>query len=1056
MALGRECHVYVHPDGVIVDLLALGPLELWQDGQQHDLGSLKERCVLAVLVHARGSAVGADTLMDRVWDGEPPRTALDTLHSYLSRLRGHLARAAGDRAVLERPSRGTYRLRVAPNDLDLLRFARLRRDAGRAADGGRLDLAIGLLHTAEALWRGDPLAEFDGSWTTAVRHRLFEDHRHVQEERIRLELDDGRHADLLGELRELTARNPLAQPLLCSLMVALYRCGRHDEALAVYRDAHRRLRASLGMEPGAPLRDLHHRILRQDPELLRPHTPHTSAAPATAPPNPPATAAPPLEPVDRGTARDEAADAPGPPDTLPRDIGEFTGRSTELGHMLSAGGGSALAVVAVDGMPGVGKSALVVHAAHRMRDLCPDGRFYLDLHGYGGRPPVAPAEALAALLHAAGVPDPLPDTVDERAARWREWTSRRRVLVVLDNARGMEQVTPLLPGSARCRALVASRHRLPGLGGATPLHLDVLSSAEAATLFLSVSGADAGAGDRAALGHVVEACGRHPLSLHLVAGHFRHRRGWSLDDLAAHLARPTGSPPDAFEETVARSFRLSYTELTPHQAQLLRSLSLHPGPDITVGAAAALTHRPDQVTAQHHLAHVRRDLGALLDRNLLEESVRERYRLHDLTRSFAKSVGGAYPRRAALGRLLDHYLTAAHRADRVLRPHRRTLPLPPRHTCAYAPDFSDADAATVWLSLERGNLLALARAATAAADGHGSGHRLTHALGPSLRLWGMREAATDLYRRAAEAYASRHDRPLLARTLIELADITAQLDPGTAQQHADRAEELFLALGDEAGCADSYLQSGRARLAAGRPAPALHEFDKALALFRAAGNLAGQADCLNVRGLALHYSDRHAEARQAATEVLCLYEELGDAPGRMRAWNNLGELAFLQGLFDEARHCYQRSLALARHHGGPAESAILDTNLGAVHQATGHPDRALARFRKALAAHQASGDTLGEVNVLISMGTSYAAAGRRGEALLHLTRAEEAARAIDNAYERQRALLCMADIHHDSGKRDAARHLYRQALAVAREAGLATGRAEDGLTRTSGLLTDRG
>ncbi|MFI7342980.1 BTAD domain-containing putative transcriptional regulator [Streptomyces sp. NPDC050085] len=1012
-----------------MELLALGPLELWQDGRQHDLGSVKERCVLAVLVHARGGTVTAETLMDRVWDGEPPRTALDTLHSYLSRLRGHLKRAVGSQILVERPSPRAYRLRMDPEDLDLLRLARLREDAARALDEGRADLAIGLLHTAEALWRGDPLAEFTGSWTASLRDRLVEDHRRVREERIRLELEAGRHADVLGELRELVARNPLAQTALASLMLALYRCGRHDEALAVYRTARRRLQESQGIEPGTELRALHHRILGQDPGLLLP--PVATRTPA---PREPARAA---------------------PDTLPRDIGEFTGRTAELRILLTPPRKDALPVTVVHGMPGVGKTALVVHAAHQLREAYPDGAFHLDLRGYSGQPPSTTPEALGALLHTAGIPDPLPGTADERAARWREWTARRRVLVVLDNARDATQVGPLLPGSATCRVLVTSRHRIADLGGAVPLHLDVLSATEATTLFQRVLGPGRPADADGALARIVDACGRHPLALHLLAGHLRHRTAWALDDLADHLARLRRTP-HSFDPALTVSFQLSYNELDLGQRELLRTIALHPGPDITTDAAAALARRAPGISSDEHVRHVRRSLEELLDRNLLEESARDRYRLHDLTRAFSLLAGHREDTpessRAALDRLLDHYLTAAHRADRSLHPHRHPLPLPPRRTCPHAPHFAGPDEAAPWLSLERANLLALARTAAASCTVPASAHEqallLPHALGPSLKLWGLRETAVELYDAAADALRGRADDPaLLAHTLVELADVWAQKDHHRALRLAEESLSLFTGLGDTHGRADALLQSGRAHLAAGRADTALTDLDEALALYRAIDDRAGQAACRNVQGLAHHYAGRHAPALHAVTDVLSLYDELGDGHGSMRAWNNLGELSFLQGRFDEARHHYERALCLARLHGGRQDLSILDTNLGAVHQATGRPETALDYFRRALACHQDSGDTLGEVNVLISMGTAYAATGRRGEALLHLTRAEQAARSIGNSYERQRALLAMADVQLTAGRRQPAQRLYATALAVAQEVGLSPTQALDGLAR---------
>ncbi|MFD5627016.1 BTAD domain-containing putative transcriptional regulator [Streptomyces sp. NPDC127072] len=508
----------------MVELLALGPLELWHDQQQYELGSLKERCVLAVLIHARGEPVTADTLMDRVWDGEPPPTAMATLHSYLSRLRGRLRRAVGDeRARVERPSSRLYQLRADPEDIDLLRFQRLRSDAVAAAARGERTLAIGLLRTAEALWRSEPLTEFTGSsWARSACARLTEDHRRVREERIGLEMELGRHADLVGELQELATQNPLAQKVIGSLMLVLYRSGRHDEALAVYRNARTRLHKSQGIEPTAELQQLHLRMLDQDGGLLRTET---------GPPAPAQTSE--------------------PRNCLPRDIRDFTGRVGEL-RILHAdstgedGATTALPVTVIHGMPGIGKTTLAVHAGHQLSKAYPDGQFYVDMRGYSGQQPLDPSDALANLLHATGWPGELPTALDERATRWREWTARRRALVVLDNVRDATQVSPLLPGSPTCRVLVTTRSRLAGLEGATSLFVDTLSRAEAAALFTRIVGASRLSTEPEGLKQIVDACACHPLALQILASRFRHRDSWDLQHLLDRLTQ-AADPLQEFE-----------------------------------------------------------------------------------------------------------------------------------------------------------------------------------------------------------------------------------------------------------------------------------------------------------------------------------------------------------------------------------------------------------------------------------------------------------------------------------------------------------------------------
>lgn len=1010
------------------------------------LGSVKHRCVLAVLVHARGEPVAVDTLMERVWGDEPPPKGPATLQTYLSKLRRHLGDAVGPLVQVDHVAPRLYRLRMNDlNDLDLVRFQRFRAEAAAAAEQGRTDWAIGLLRTAESMWRGEPLTESSGEWAASVRTRLMEDHRHVREERIRLELELGRHADLIGELRELAAESPLAEGVVGSLMLALHRSGRHSEALELYRTTHARLREGLGMDPGPGLRTLHQRILEQDRGLTEPRAVAvTSGAPSPSTPAPPPVA-------------DPVAHAPaGPPvrNNLPRDTRDFTGRARELTLLheeLAGADGYALPLAVMHGMPGIGKTSIAIHAAHRLAEVYPDGQLYVDLHGFSGRRPLDPAEALALLLHAAGTDGALPDTLDERAAEWREWTARNRVLVVLDNARDAAQVRPLLPGSARCMAIVTSRNRLSALDGATSLLVDALPAHEAAALFTRVAGTARTSRDPEALKLLVDACGRHPLATTLLAGRFRHREIWDLRHLLERLAQSSDPLDELDEEAFVSAFRFSYAELTPGTRRLLRLLALHPGPDITAAAAAALSGNGTGTGPGGGAGSVRRSIEELLDCHLLAEPAIGRYQLHDLTRAFALRMSAAEEpesaRGEAVGRLLGYYLTSAHRAHRLTQPRRRALES--EQPSVYATEFDDDREATAWLNAERANLLAAARAAASEHADHAA--LFPHALAPSLRIWGSWAVTNELYGAAVEALRPRGNAVLLAQTLVEAADVLAQTGPGEALSCAGEALTLFQDLNDPAGCADSSFQASRAHLAAGHTGPALRMVEQALALYRGLGDLYGEADCLNVEGAALYYEGRYDEALGRARVTLRIHERTGDLLGQVRAHNNIGMIHQLQGRIEHARHHLERSQMLAHLHSGAQELAILDTNMGAVHQAMGDTPRALAGFQRALESHRARGDALGEVNALISMGAAHTANGDSEEALLQFTLAEEVARRIDSAYELARALLGIADIHRSAGRPGVALEVYEQALALSERTGSrpAAARALEGLARAA-------
>ncbi|MFJ2265187.1 AfsR/SARP family transcriptional regulator [Streptomyces sp. NPDC087849] len=1055
---------------------------------------MKTRCVLAVLVHAHGEPVSMEALIDRVWGDEQPETAVGTMQSYVSRLRRLLREAVGDLIQVERPSPRQYQLRVdASADVDVSHFQRLREEARVAAGQGKRELAIGLLRAAEARWRSEPLPESTSDWAASVRGRLVEDLRRVREERIGLELELGRHADLVGELHELASENPLAQQVIASLMLALYRSGRHDEALALFRTTRDRLREGLGIEPGPDLQELHRRILEQDRTLMetavrvdrsvgpepRSNLPRDSqdftgrvkelrvllgdlAQPDDSGPygsGQAGSATHGAGPVGAG-AHGSLPNAPGTHGSLPNGPGPHgfgpTGAGTH--DFRPAGSGTpapgparsttyAMPLTVIHGMPGIGKTALAVHAAHRLHAAYPGGQLYVDLHGFSGRAPYDPGEALAVLLHAAGATGDLPDSLDERAARWREWTARHRVLVVLDNARDAAQVRPLLPGAATCRAIVTSRNRLAGLDGASSLLVEVLSNEEGAALFTRIAGATRVSADPEALERVTRACGCHPLRIQLLASRFRHRESWNLHHLLDRLAQ-AADPLDEFDDgELVSVFRFSYTELTGPTQKLLRHLALHPGPDITVAAATAL------VGASPDGARIRRSVDELHDFHLLEEPTPGRYRLHDLTRAFAlRMFARTEPegaRAEATGRLLGHYLTTAHHADRHTQPRRRRLPLGAECTSAYATDFCGADDASLWLAQERPNLLAVAR--TAAAEAPVYAALFPHVLAPVLKHWGTWAVTNELYGAAVHALRARGAPYALAQTLVEAADVLAQTGHNEALSCASEALALFRQLGHPHGCADALFQAGRAHLAAGRGKAALNVLDEALAVYRQLGDREGEADALNVQGAALSHTGQYGEALSKARVMLAIYEETGNLLGQIHAQNNLGECNQFQGRYEEALAHYERSLALAQQHGGRQELDILDTNLGAVYQATGQTARALACFRRSLESHRAHGDALGEVNTLINLGALYTETGRTDEALTHFRMAEDVARRIDNGYEYMRALLGTADAHRASEQFATASQTYEKALEAARRIGSLLGSAQAlaGLARTA-------
>jgi DNA-binding SARP family transcriptional activator len=370
-----------------LEFRVLGPIELWSGGQQHDLGAARTRCVLAILLLAPGKIVPAEALIDRLWDTRPPPKARESLSAYIARLRGSLRRALGDSVWLAgRP--GGYVPDVDPETVDLFRFRRLRRQADALTATGDYDHAVSLLREADGLWRGQALAGIGGDWVARTRDGLDEERRAAIVARVQCDLELGRHAGLVGELSHLFAAYPLDETFIAHQMTALYRSGRPGDALGLYRETRGRLVEELGTEPGPTLSELHQRILRGDPQLAVSAGGHGSGRRPAQIPFP---------------RRWSSCGSPEGTRAAHREVGDPP------------------LVSVIEGMPGVGKTALAVQAARIASSQYPDGVVYLNFHTHDpGQPPLDAPEALHRLLQLLCVPSALiPDAIGERIALWR-------------------------------------------------------------------------------------------------------------------------------------------------------------------------------------------------------------------------------------------------------------------------------------------------------------------------------------------------------------------------------------------------------------------------------------------------------------------------------------------------------------------------------------------------------------------------------------------------------------------------------------------------------------
>ncbi|MFC0527749.1 ATP-binding protein [Phytohabitans kaempferiae] len=663
--------------------------------------------------------------------------------------------------------------------------------------------------------------------------------------------------------------------------------------------------------------------------------------------------------VRRGVAQAEA-DVPEPPpptpDTVPRllppDPRHFAGRATELAHAtrLLTGGGAVL----VTGPAGVGKTTFAVRLGHAVADQFPDGQLYVDLRGFQpSGSAVPPAEAVRVLLDALGVPaDRVPSTLEAQAALYRSCLDGRRILVVLDNAREAAQVAPLLPGSAGCAAVVTSRDQLTGLvvaGAADPLGLDLLPAADARDLLRQRLGADRIRAEPDAVERIVTACARLPLALAVVAARAATNPRFTLGALARELRAAqggldpfTGGDPAADVRAV---FSWSYRLLDPDDAQLFRLLSVHAGPDLTAPAAASLAGVPPAVAA--------RRLATLTRAHLTAEPAPGRYAMHDLLRGYAAELAATDPpdeRRAATGRLLDHYLHTAHAADRLIYPELAVPSAePPPPVPGVTPEpLGDPEAARAWLAAERDVLLLACHAAARAGfDEHA--WRLPRAVANHLDTIGHWHDVISIQRVALAAAERLDDRGAEAGAHQALAAAHGRLgDDATAYPHYERALERYAQLGDHLGEAHVHRGLGGLCHRQGRYDEAFEHNQRALNRYEKLEHRNGQAMTLNNAGWLHAQRGAYDQALADCQRAVALLRETGDRHAEAATWDSLGYIHGHLHQPERAAACYARAIDLYRTLGDRYNEADTLRNLATLHESTGDADAATAAWRAAL------------------------------------------------------------------------------------------------------------
>ena len=951
----------------------LGPLSVFDDGSPIEIRGLMPRTVLAVLLLRANTTVAADHLTEVLWGQRPPPSSSASLQNHVMRLRRMLDAAGGERI---RTMATGYSLRVEAGELDLDVFTELCASGREAGLARQWDSASTALTAALTLWHGPPVSDIPGlAGQDAQVQLLLEARLRAAEGRFEAELHLGRHDEAIGELRVLAVEHPLREPLHAQLMLALFRAGRQSEALEVFTTLRHTLIEDLGVEPSQLVRELHGRILRADPELA-------------APTRDPAPASGPVPLVAGGLIRH------GTRNQLPPDTRMFTGRGPELEALLrladgpAGGGGPGIAAIsAIDGMGGIGKSALAIRAAHLLRDKYPDGQFFVDLHGHtDGVEPMTAREALDLLLRSLGaLPQSIPRDTDERAAAYRGRLDGTRTLIILDDAVSTAQIAPLLPSADGCLVLVTSRRHLSGLDDARHVTLNVLSEDDAVALLYEVAGPGRiPPGDPAAV-ELTRLCGHLPLAVRIVAARLRHRRALRVEDVVQRLRREDNRLNVLRDEgrDLTAVFDLSYRDLDPAQQRMFRMLSLVPGTDLDLDGAASLADMASD--ASEHL------LDALVDHNLLIHYRPDRYKFHDLIRTFARTLAAGDQvddRNAAVERLLDHYQDIARATDRQMIRYSRPGPAVDQ---AATSDIADGGNALPRMRVELPNIMAAV---------------------PHARPERVVALATDL------ACFLQQEGPWHHAVVLHEAAVIA------ARGLADRLRE-----------AGALWDLGRVHSLKSEYEAATGRLELALALYRDLGNGLGEANVLQAIAV-IHNTTGENEAAAGALEAaLDIAREIGDDLTEANCLLELGRVRISTGDADGATGQLEGALRLYRVAGSRHGEASTLRDLGRVRSLVGDSSAAIELLRQALAIFQDEGNRLGEANTLQDLGREHTAIGNVSSGSAFLQRALTSFREIGERLGQGNSLMELAQLATDRGDPSVAQELLEVAIAIYRDLG---------------------
>ncbi len=981
----------------------LGPLAVTVGESGVPLGGPRQRTVLALLLLVPGRVVPIDTMVEAVWRSGPPQTARTQVAICVAALRKSFKAAGvgGDVIVTAHPG---YVLNTEGYQFDAVDFAHLVQAGGAGVREGRLAEAGKCFAQALELWRGPAFAGVAGQLVEEEAARLEECRLNAYDDSVRVELDLGRHQELVPVLAGMVREHPLRERLRHHLMLAQYRSGRRADAMETFREARSLFIEELGIEPGPDLRELHDAVLRDDPALA-------SVAQSAA------EASPPPADIDAETdAESPGGPMAGVPAELPPGVPAFAGRVEELAALdcLLSGEGDGAAVGLVTGAAGTGKSGLAVRWAVGAAGWFPDGQLFADLRGYDGQyEPVAVRDVLSRFLRSLGVPGELvPDDLEERTALYRSVLADRRVLIVLDNARTWAQVRPLLPGGSRCCVLVTSRDQMEDLVTWPPqarVHLGLLSRAEALELLTAIVGEERIGAARADAVRLVELCDRLPLALRIAAARLASRPHWTVAHLVARLSDERGRLDElsAGESQVRASLALSYRCLDEEAARLLRRLGLLDAPEFTAWAGAAML--------ECGVLHAERLVETLVDAQLLEVASvdvtgRLRYRLHTLVRLYARERAAEEESQAqrerAVTRFLSLFLAVAREADR-----REDSTGGTGVHSALVQQEVDAElldellgVPLTWYEAERLALVASVRQAARMGLAEYAWD-LTVCAGS---FFGTRSYTEDWRQCCQEALAA-------ARTAGDLRGQGAMLyglgvlelghgQVADSEARFQEALDCFTAAGEEHGRAMTLRCLAQGDRIRGDLDRAMARFAQALPVFRAVGDRLCEAHTLSNMAETELDAGRPGAAMQFALDAVALEEARGiDTRNLAQSLYRLGRVHAGVGQSQQAEESFLRAVRIVREKADLVGLAFTLLGLGETRLDAGRTDLARATLTDALEVAQQSRNPMVTGRINLALGQVHHRLGDAGTARGHLNTAQQAFHSVGAPAWAQRA-----------------------------------------------------